>query len=260
MAIRARRTRVELRTSPSSPVERLFTVLELAGESGAISVADVVYLLDIPRPTVHRLVNTLQELGYLQKMPGKGKYGAAPRLVNLAANILSSTIVYAPLQTTLAEVARKTGETCSLAILSSSEVEYIASAVGNSPLTLQFHAGQRAPLYCTSSGRIFLAGLSDSQLAAFLATGPWDPITPNTITEPKILRAKILHVRAQGFALNDSEYIVGVVGVAVPVASKDGRVLACLTVSAPKTRKTLDDLKTLVPMLKNSAARIARAI
>jgi DNA-binding IclR family transcriptional regulator len=60
--------------------------------------------------------------------------------------------------------------------------------------------------------------------------------------------------------MNDSEYIVGVVGVAVPVKNKDGRTLASLTISAPKTRKSLDDFKALVPVLKNSAARIARVI
>ena len=251
---------MKLRTAPSSPVGRLFSILELAGEIGAISVADVVHTLDIPRPTAHRLVATLEAQGYLQRRAAKGRYGPAPRLVDLAVAVLNATIISAPIQTVLADLARKTGETCSLAILSSGMVEYMASAVGDSPLTLQFQAGQRAPIYCTSTGRVLLAGLDEIHLAAYARTGPWHAITPHSITDPIKLLDRVRQTRLQGFALNDSEYIVGVVGVAVPVKNKAGQVLASLTISAPKIRKNIDDLKALLPALRQSATRISRVI
>jgi|KBSSwiStaDraftv2_1062776.scaffolds.fasta_scaffold76164_3 IclR family acetate operon transcriptional repressor len=256
----AARPRIKLRTTPSSPVGRLFGVLELAGQIGTISVADVVDTLDLPRPTAHRLVATLEGQGYLQRRPAKGRFGPAPRLVELAAAVLNSTLISAPIQTVLADLARRTGETCSLAILSSGMVEYVASAVGDSPLTLQFQAGQRAPIYCTSTGRALLSGLSESHLSAYMSTGPWSAITPHTITNPAKLQDRVRQTRATGFALNDSEYIVGVVGVAVPVKNKQGQVLASLTISAPKIRKSIDDLKALLPALRQSAMRISRVI
>lgn len=244
----------------STPVARIFAVLELAASAGSISVSGIVDALAIPRPSAHRIVSMLETKGYLQKLPGRAGYGPAPRLVGLAADVMSATVVYAPLQLVLGDLARRTGETCSLAMLSGGEVEYIASAFGNSPLTLQFQAGQRTPVHCTSSGRIFLANMSEERLGRFLATGPWQAITPHTITDPKALREELLLIRRQGYATNDSEFIVGVVGAAVPVRSEDDRVLAVLTISAPKIRMSVEKLTSFVPAMRSAAAKIARAI
>src|SRR5262249_1739913 len=243
-----------------SPVERLFAVIDLASKMGTISVADIVYLLDLPRPTAHRMVATLEELEYLQKIPVKGKYAVAPKLVGLATAVLTSTGVYAPIKAVLTAVAQKTGETCGLALMSSAEVEYIASVMGPSPLTLQFQAGQRAPLHCTSSGHVFLARLSSEELTRFMASGPWEQLTPKTVTDPRVLAERLRKVRTQGFAANESEYIVGVVGAAVPIDGADGHVVAALNVSAPKSRRTLEDVVAMVPILRNYAERIRRVL
>jgi DNA-binding IclR family transcriptional regulator len=67
-------------------------------------------------------------------------------------------------------------------------------------------------------------------------------------------------VRKQGFASNDSGYIVGVVGAAVPITNADGQVIAALTISAPRSRKTLEEIHAIVPTLKNFADRMRRAL
>jgi len=243
-----------------TPVARLFAVLDLASRMGMISAADVVYLLDLPRPTAHRMIATLEALEFLQKMPVKGKYAVAPKLVRLSTAILSSTIVYAPIQTLLTTIAQRTGETCGIALMAMGEVEYIASVMGQSPLTLQFQAGQKAPLHCTSSGQVFLANQEPEALAKFLATGPWEASTEFTVTDPKVLAERLRKVRAQGYAMNDSEYISGVVGAAVPIKNKDAQVIAALTISAPRSRRSLDEIGGIVPLLRTYADRIGRIL
>lgn len=255
-----RKRHVEHDAAGGTPVVRLFSVLNLAAKMGMISAADVVYMLDLPRPTAHRMISSLESLDLLQKMPVKGKYAVAPKLVGLAGAILASTIVYAPIQTLLSTLAQRTGETCGLALMSMGEVEYIASVMGQSPLTLQFQAGQKAPLHCTSSGQVFLAGLDKEHLDKFLATGPWEAMTEFTVTDPRVLSQRLNKVRAQGFAANESEYIVGVVGAAVPIVNADGQVIAALTLSAPRSRRTLEEVHAMVPTLKNFADRIGRAL
>ena len=247
-------------TPADTPVDRVLRVIELAGELGRITVPEVMEVIGIPRATAHRIVSHLEEAGYLQKLPAKGAYGAAPKLIGLATNILGSTIVYAPIQMALSDLSRRTGETVSLAMMAAGEITYIASAIGSSPLTLQFEAGQRTPLYCTSSGRIFLPNLDEKSLQEFLATGPWQPATPRTITDPTKLREELLRIKSEGYALNDSELIMGVVGVAVAVRTSEDRLLAALTISAPSARKSIDNLKALVPALRASAARIAKVL
>lgn len=247
-------------TTTDTPVGRLFAVIELASKMGMISAADIVYLLDLPRPTAHRMIAALEGLSFLQKMPVKGKYAVSPKLVGLATSVLASTIVYAPIQTLLATVSQRTGETCAVALMAMGEVEYIASVMGQSPLTLQFQAGQRAPLHCTSSGQVFLSTLDEDQLGRFFATGPWEATTEFTITQPRALADRLRKVKSQGYATNDSEYISGVVGAAVPVNGKDGTVVAALTISAPRSRRSLGEISAMVPMLRTYADRFGRIL
>ncbi len=87
-----------------------------------------------------------------------------------------------------------------------------------------------------------LAALLPDELAKFMASGPWEPLTPKTVTEPKVLLKRLRKVKSQGYAANESEYIAGVVGAAVPIQNTDGQVVAALTISAPKSRRTLEDV------------------
>lgn len=256
----ARRPRTGISPDAPAPIGRVFAIIELMAASGTVSVGQIVEMLSIPRPTAHRMIAMLEDMGYLQKLPGRSGYGPAPRLVGLASDIMGSTAVYAAVHTTLADLAAKVGETCSLAMLSGGEVEYIASAYGNSPLTLQFQAGQKTPVHCTSSGRIFLANMTEERREAFLSTGPWQPVTPHTVTDPRRMREELNLVRERDYAMNDSEFIVGVVGAAVPVRNTDDRLMAVLTISAPKARLPLDRMAGLIPAMKSAAARIARSL
>ena len=60
--------------------------------------------------------------------------------------------------------------------------------------------------------------------------------------------------------MNDSEYISGVVGAAVPIKNKEAQVTAALTISAPRSRRSLDEIGGIVPMLRTYADRIGRIL
>ena len=107
---------------------------------------------------------------------------------------------------------------------------------------------------------MFLAWQTAERQAVFLASGPWPATTDATITTPDALAERLRQVRSQGFAMNDSEYISGVVGAAVPVRNRDRQVVAALTVSAPRSRRSLEQIRAMVPVLRNHAARMSRII
>jgi IclR family acetate operon transcriptional repressor len=219
-----------------------------------------VTALGIPKTTAHRLVSNLEEFGFLEHGMERGRYQVGPRLLELATNILAASTSHGPIHALLMELSRRTAETTSLGVMRGSEVVYIDSAIGNSPLTLNFQKGHRAPAHCTSSGRVFLANMEKKQLDAYMLSGPWEPITPYTIVDPDRLRQEIELVRKQGFATNDSEFAIGVVGAAVPIAGPNGRIIACLSISAPKARKSLEEVTLLVPMMEAAALRITKIL
>ncbi|KAJ3472484.1 hypothetical protein NLI96_g13334 [Meripilus lineatus] len=192
-----------------SPTERAFHIIEMTAQLGRISTADIVAALGIPKTTAHRLVSNLEEFGFLEHGIERGRYQVGPRLLELATNILAASTSHGPIHALLMELSRRTAETVSLGVMRGSEVVYIDSAIGNSPLTLNFQKGHRAPVHCTSSGRVFLANMEKKQLDAYLLSGPWEPITPYTIVDPERLRQEMEQVRKQGYATNDSEFAIG---------------------------------------------------
>ncbi|OLL28501.1 hypothetical protein BTH42_27465 [Burkholderia sp. SRS-W-2-2016] len=246
--------------SEVSPTERAFHIIEMAAQVGRVTTADIVTALGIPKTTAHRLVSNLEEFGFLEHGVERGRYQVGPRLLELATNILAASTSNGPIHALLVETSRRTAETISLGVMRGSEVVYIDSAIGNSPLTLNFQKGHRAPVHCTSSGRVFLANMEKKQLDAYLLSGPWEPITPYTIVDPDRLRPEIELVRKNGYATNDSEFAIGVVGAAVPIAGPNGRLIACLSISAPKARKSLEEITLLVPTLQAAALRITRIL
>jgi IclR family acetate operon transcriptional repressor len=66
--------------------------------------------------------------------------------------------------------------------------------------------------------------------------------------------------RLKHYATNDSEFAIGVVGAAVPIVGPNGRIIACLSISAPKARKTLEEVTLLVPMMEAAALRITKIL
>jgi IclR family acetate operon transcriptional repressor len=241
-----------------SPTERALHVIEMTAQLGRVSTADIVTALGIPKTTAHRLVSNLEEFGFLEHGMERGRYQVGPRLLELATNILAASTSHGPIHALLMELSRRTAETTSLGVMRGSEVVYIDSAIGSSPLTLNFQKGHRAPAHCTSSGRVFLANMERKQLDAYMLSGPWEPITAYTIVDPDRLRQEIEQVRKQGYATNDSEFAIGVVGAAVPIVGPTGRIIACLSISAPKARKTMEEVTLLVPVMQAAALRITK--
>lgn len=242
-----------------SPSGRLFAVLDLTADMGMVSAADIVHVMGVPRPTAHRLISSLETLGYLQRTPIRGKYAASSRLVRLSNRLMASTAVYAPIKALLASLSQRTGEAHQIAVMSRGEVEYF-DVMERSTVTLHLQPGQHAPLYCTVSGAVFLAAMDDQMLEDYLSTGPWPPLTPYSITEPSALRSRVLQVRSRGYALTESEFVLGVIAAAVPVRNAEGRVVASLGLRSSNARKTIEEVAELVPAMLTYASRIGKLL
>ncbi len=242
-----------------SPSGRLFAVLDLTADMGMVSAADIVHVMGVPRPSAHRLISTLESLGYLQRTPIRGKYAASSRLLRLSNRLMASTAVYAPIKALLASLSQRTGEAHQIAVMSRGEVEYF-DVMERSTVTLHLQPGQRAPLYCTVSGAVFLAAMDDPLLEDYLSTGPWPAVTPYSITEPSALRSRVQQVRARGYALTESEFVLGVIAAAVPVRNVEGRVVASLGLRSSNARKTIEEVAELVPVMLTYASRIGKLL
>ena len=206
-----------LKASLDSPTAKVMAVLGAVARLQQASVSAIAEDLGLALPTAHRICAELERLGHLQRVPGTRQWTVARPMIDLASNALAAGASAATPDAILRALTRETGEMCSFGVQVGDEVVYVASAEPPHEQTLYFRAGRRAPLFCTSSGRLFLGRLDDEAVRAYLAAAPLVPYTRFTIVDVRRLASEICRARARGYAMTNQEFVLHIVGAAVPV-------------------------------------------
>jgi len=249
----------KLAGSLDSPAAKVLAVLATIAQFKAVPVSVLAEELGLPLPTAHRICVELERLGYVQRVPGTRHWTVARPLVEVAANVIAAATGDAITHAVLASVTHKISEMCSFAIQVADEVVYVASTEAPHAVTLSFRAGRRAPLFFTSSGRLFLSDFDEMSLESYLAVANLKAYTPFTITSRTSLRDTIRRVRQQGYAVTSQEYVRHVVGAAVPVRAPDGKLYGALSIAAPDMRMNNKSLRDAVPVLHHAATALAKS-
>lgn len=232
-------------TAPTQngPLDRAFAILNfVAGQLKAVSAADIAKGLDLPLPTAHRLIGNLEDRGFLQRAPGTKRFVVGNQLVTLAGKTIGSAFRSARRHAVLQDVATEIGEQCEIGIVRNNAVVYVDAVRVAIPHGLQFDPASGAPLYCTSTGKIYMSLLPVRARQRLVNSLVMRPHTERTITDPAVLLDVLEETNRAGWAKTNEEFVKGVVGCAVPIMSPDGTLIACLGVSVPVARVSFGEL------------------
>lgn len=246
-----------------SQIQRTFALLDIViAENRPINLATMAERLDLPKPTVHRIAGRLEAEGYLIREPGGRNYGIGPRLNAFAADALTASAQRAPRHAILEWLSGETGETCNLGVLDGNTVVYLDRVESTWPLRLHFTVGSRVPLHAVAMGKLFLSRMPKRTRERFYAAAPLERYTEHTITDPEAMERELAAIRAEDVATNNQEYMVGLVGLAVPVAEVPGSrsLRAALAIHAPIPRMTVDDCHRHLPAMRDAATRLSAAL
>jgi DNA-binding IclR family transcriptional regulator len=237
---------------------RLLTLLEEIVRMGVPATpTDLIGATDLPKPTLHRLFQTLEGEGYLQREPDGRSYSVGPRARQLAVATLSTMRVRTTRLAIMRALAKDTGETCNLAIPDREAMIYLDRVETEWPLRVQFSEGARVPLYCTASGKMYLSTLSDPRLESYLRNVDLEAVTPKTITHRDALRAELATIREQGFSVDNEEFLDGVIAFAMPLRDKYGRMPATISFQAPTQRMSIEQGYQHLSRLKRAAEELS---
>ncbi len=158
----------------------------------------------------------------------------------------------------LRHLVDEVGESCNITSRSGAEVVYLDRVETAAPLRFYLHPGSRVPAHCSASGKMFLSQLTAAQRRRLLAHAPLERYTANTLTDLDALEVEIQRIRRNGFAIDDEEFLPGLLCVAVPVPSGDDRSNLCVAVQAPVMRLAPAKAKQVLPALQRAAAALGR--
>jgi DNA-binding IclR family transcriptional regulator len=113
-------------------------------------------------------------------------------------------------------------------------------------------------LHGIASGKTLLAYLPEEQRRALLAEMPLSRFTPNTITTLPELESELAAVRAQGYALDREEWLLGLACVAVPIFDRNGVCVATASVAYPAVQA--ERLEGLIRLVGDAADRISASL
>ena len=223
-----------------------------------ISLTEVMTEVDLPKPTVYRILALLEHSGMLLREPDGKRYTVGPRLARFGTEILMNSSVRGSRHAILQRLVDELGETCNFTMLDGSEVVYLDRVETVSPLRMNLQPGSRVPLHCTASGKLFLAMLSRARRARLLDHLPLQRHTEKTIVDRDKLELELEHIRRRKSSTDNEEYLAGLICVAVPVLSRDGKPCASVAVHAPIARMSLDQALAHLPALRRAAEALTQ--
>jgi DNA-binding IclR family transcriptional regulator len=244
-----------------SSMTRALSLLEtIAARGTPATPTQLNEALDLPKPTIHRLCATLEELGFLQKsLDGKG-LTVGPRLRAIAQNALLSNEQLFLVRAILEKVSDTVGETANITVPDYNRMRYLDRVETQWPLRLQLPVGSQVPLHCTASGKLYLSGLDPAVRHKILQAIKLEKLTVNTITGADRLEQELVRIEDAGFSTDNEEFIEGMVAVAVPVQGPKGKMIATLAIHGPIVRMSMEQAQSWIPDLRAAAAQLSEII
>ncbi len=236
-------------------VDRVFGLLEhLADGGGSLSLSELAVRSHLPMPTIHRLIRSLVNQGYVRQETSK-RYALGPRLIRLGES--ASRMLGSWAMPYLVELVDTYGETTNMAMLEGDACVYVAQVPSPRAMRMFTEVGRFVMPHCTGVGKAILSTLPDPDVRALLGRTGMPPRTEHTITSPDAMVAALGAVRKQGYAVDDGEQELGVRCVAVPIRGLPFR--AALSVSGPSSRVTVEQVPLIAPDIQAAANRVRLA-
>lgn len=200
------------------------------------AVGEMARALELPKSTASEMLSSMASQGLLRRT-GPGQYRLGWRLLELGQILLQTTEFRAEARVIMQELVAAWGETAHLAALEAGQVMYIEKLQGTQAIQIsQSGIGVRLGAHCSGVGKILLAHMPWSEVAAIVEQHGLPTLTPKTITSLEHLAAELEAVRQHGYAYDLEEVMADLCCVAAPIHDYAGQVIAAMSLSVPAFR------------------------
>ncbi|MDX8144825.1 IclR family transcriptional regulator [Lentzea sp. BCCO 10_0061] len=235
----------------SQSLDRALTLVNQLA-TGPKTLDELSGVIGVHKSTTLRLLRTLESHRFVQR-DGVHHYRLGTALFDLANLALEERDVRRASEAALRDLNSRLGHTVHLASYEDGEVIYIDKYESRHQMRMYSRIGRRAPLHCTAVAKILLADLPAAALQKVLAGMEFPRLTANTIIGPTAYLAELERVRANGYAVDNSEHEDFIHCIAAPIRGARGEVLAAVSMSVPKVLLDFDGLLAHLPDLLATA-------
>ncbi|HWT20945.1 MAG TPA: IclR family transcriptional regulator [Variovorax sp.] len=218
-----------------------------------LSAAELLKRVDLSRPTLYRLLYTLQEHGFLASVGDPQRFRLGPAVAKLAHVWTAGIDLASIAEPVLRRIWQETSESVSLYVPRGELRTCIAELPSPHPLSFRRGVGYTEKIVRGATGRAILAflDLSSQEIRKYLQ---------GSGVQMKELDAELAQTRKRGYATSRSELIEGAVAVAAPFFDRSGRVAGSMGVYGPEVRLNAARQQQIARLLIDESAKLSEAL
>lgn len=240
-------------------VERAIAVLNVFSfDSTELSLVEITRKTGLSKPTVFRLLSTLEQHRYVASDPATARYRLGPKLLELGGVVFSSLTLRRAARSHLTRLQAETGATVLLGVLLDDQLVYVDKRETTGPLRIVSDIGWRRAPHFGMLGMTLLSSQTADEVDRLLAVSPLEPHTPHSLVDREAFLRRLGEVRRDGFVVEFDEAIEGIWGVAAPVWDSTGRVVAAVGAASPTSNRSEERVAAVVAAVKACAEDISR--
>ncbi len=247
-------------TSQIRSVAKALTIIDVLSTcKEGMPLVQIAKKMGIAKSTLHGLLSTLRDFGYVEQSPFTGNYKLGIRLFEIGNMVARSWDVRTVAKAHIHQLVNDVSETVHLAVLDKGDVLYIDKRECEQNLRIVSEVGMRLPAHCSGVGKALLAYLSRPELKRIIKEKGMKRYTKNTITDFETLEKELAKIRERGYAYDREEIMDNLLCVAVPIFNHQKEVCAAISISGPSFRMK-EKLDELTEKVCQTAKEISRGL
>jgi len=127
-------------------------------------------------------------------------------------------------------------------------------------MQLNLEAGDHLPLHASASGKLYLSSIKKEDALEIFNNIKTPASAKNTIIEISQFKKELNKIKKQGYAFDDEEWFNGMVGLSIPITNAKNELCFCLSTHTAKSRKNIDDLKKILPLMLSTSKNLKKAL
>ncbi len=246
---------------PKYPIKVLlntFLIFDiLIKKNQPVSIHELSEVLNIFPSSIHRILDTLNYLGYIEKKLDSGTYQIGLKAIELGMVKLNQIGLINEAMPYIEALSKEFNENVYLGVLFEGEVLFEAKKEAPRRIRVFTHIGTRAPLHSTSLGKVLIADLSKKERKKIIGNKSLWRLTKNTIINKKVLENEIEKIQKVGYEIDDEENENEIRCLAAPIKDHNGKVISAISISGPSYRFNTAQQKIMIKALVKTAKQIS---
>lgn len=222
-----------------------------------LALTELVQMTGWAKSTIHGMLSSMTDSRVIEQNETDGKYRLGYHLFELGSAVNSSWSEISRARSQLLHIVSTIKESAYLARLCGDDLLLAVCAEPSEGFRVSTEEGTRIPLHCTSQGKVILAYMPEAEARALVERKGMHGYTPHSIQDWETLRQQLAEIRQRGYAMERSEYQVGLQSIGAPIFDSTGKCRYAVSVVGVMRGPAWSEFDQTLDLLLESAAAIS---